>query len=136
MSELLSAVGGYVDKATDWIKSNLGSIAVGAGGLALGAGIGAAAATKISNSVKSGSSKRKSRRKKSSSSKKRSSRSNRRNRRKRYTPHTAGKGKDTSHRRIRYTKNGQPYIILGSGKARFIKKRGSRSSHKRAGGRY
>ena len=54
----------------------------------------------------------------------------------RYSPHTAGKRKDTSHKRIRYTKNGQPYIILGNGKARFISKRGAKQSHKRAGGRY
>ena len=54
----------------------------------------------------------------------------------RYTPHTAGKRKDTSHKRIRYTKKGQPYIILKSGKARFIKKKSARMSHKRKGGRY
>lgn len=49
---------------------------------------------------------------------------------------TAGKRKDTSSRRIRITKNGQPYIILKSGKARFIKKNSARSSRKRKGGRY
>lgn len=54
----------------------------------------------------------------------------------RYTPHTAGKRKDTSHRRIRHTKTGQPYIILASGKARFISKKSARTSRKRTGGRY
>jgi len=54
----------------------------------------------------------------------------------RRTPRTAGKRRDTSTRRIRHTKNGQPYIILRSGKARFIKKRSARSSRKRKGGRY
>lgn len=49
---------------------------------------------------------------------------------------TAGKRKDTSTRRIRMTKNGQPYVILKSGKARFIKKSSARSSRKRKGGRY
>jgi hypothetical protein len=54
----------------------------------------------------------------------------------RYTPRTAGKRKDTSHKRIRYTKNGQPYVIMGNGKARFISRRGAKQSHRRAGGRY
>jgi len=60
----------------------------------------------------------------------------RRRRRGRRTPRTAGKGKDTSRRRIRYTKKGQPYVIMASGKARFIKKSGAKRSHKRKGGRY
>ena len=49
---------------------------------------------------------------------------------------TAGKRKDRSTKRIRMTKNGQPYIILKSGKARFISKRSARLSRKRKGGRY
>lgn len=49
---------------------------------------------------------------------------------------TAGKGKDTSTKRIRMTKKGQPYIILRSGKARFIKKSSARRSRKLKGGRY
>jgi len=59
-----------------------------------------------------------------------------RKKRKRYTPHTAGKGKDRSTKRIRHTKNGQPYIILANGRAKFIKKSSARSSRKRKGGRY
>jgi hypothetical protein len=54
----------------------------------------------------------------------------------RRTPHTAGKRRDTSQRRIRYTKTHQPYIILASGKARFISKKSAKSSYKRKGGRY
>lgn len=54
----------------------------------------------------------------------------------RRTPRTAGKGKDRSTKRIRYTKNGQPYILLKSGKAKFIKKKSAKLSHKRKGGRY
>jgi len=42
----------------------------------------------------------------------------------------------TSHRRIHKTKTGQPYIILASGKARFIKRKSARISKKRRGGRY
>jgi len=130
MTELLAAVTNYAGKATDFIKSNLGTIAVGAGGVALGAAIGAAASSKVSNSVSSANSVRKSRKRTYTPSKKRRRRSNR------YTPRTAGKRRDTSHRRLRYTKNGQPYIILGSGKAKFVKKSGARSAHKRPGGRY
>jgi len=51
-------------------------------------------------------------------------------------PRTAGKRKDTSKRRIRYTKNNQPYVIMASGKARFIKKSSARNSRKRKGGKY
>lgn len=49
---------------------------------------------------------------------------------------TAGKGKDRSTKRIRMTKNGQPYVILASGKARFIKKSSAKRSRKLKGGRY
>jgi len=49
---------------------------------------------------------------------------------------TAGKRKDTSTRRIRMTKNGQPYVILASGKARFIKRSSAKRSRKLKGGRY
>jgi hypothetical protein len=54
----------------------------------------------------------------------------------RYTPHTAGKRRDTSRRRIRYTSKGQPYVLKANGQAKFIKSRSARSSHKRKGGRY
>lgn len=60
----------------------------------------------------------------------------RKSKRKRYTPRTAGKGKDRSTKRIRHTKTGQPYIILKSGKARFISKKSAKASRKRKGGRY
>ncbi len=49
---------------------------------------------------------------------------------------TAGKGRDTSRKKIRMTKNGQPYVILASGKARFISKSSARRSRKTKGGRY
>jgi hypothetical protein len=51
-------------------------------------------------------------------------------------PYTAGKGRDTSTRRIRFTKNNQPYVILKSGKARFIKKASVARMRKRKGGKY
>lgn len=64
-------------------------------------------------------------------------------RRVRKTPRTAGKKPDTSRKRIRYTKNGQPYVIVyrninGSRRkmAKFIKRSSAKKSHKRTGGRY
>lgn len=54
----------------------------------------------------------------------------------RRTPYTAGKRKDRSMKRIRYTKRGQPYVIMASGKARFIKKKSAKTSRKRKGGKY
>lgn len=76
--------------------------------------------------------KKKSKKRKSKSTRKRTSK----NRRKQKKPYTAGKRKDRSTKRIRYTKNNQPYIILKSGKARFISKRSAKLSRKRKGGRY
>jgi len=97
-------------------------------------------------------------RKKSSSRKKRST-SRRKNRKlkfgsKAYRKKYLGKGrhkhrtsprgrlKHHTHRKrpsgkaIHYTSKGQPYIILASGKARFVSKRGARASKRRKGGRY
>jgi len=103
------------------------NVAIGVGSAAvLGAGtVGAIALTR--------------RKKKKKSKKKnvyRRTKSRRKNKRYRKTPRTAGKGKDRSTKRIRYTKKGQPYRIMANGRARFIKKKGARLSHKRKGGRY
>jgi len=89
----------------------------------------ATAVTAVGATALAVASKRKSttRRKKSSSKKRKKSYKYAR---------TAGKGKDRSTKRIRMTKTGQPYIILKSGKARFIKKSSARASRKRKGGRY
>jgi hypothetical protein len=143
VSELLSAGTSAVkdlfnevttSDAANFIKDNIGVIGAGVGGVALGATVGALAANANSVSTKSKSTKRKSRRKSVTHRKKRKARTHRR-RKPRYA-RTAGKRKDTSHKRIRQTKNGQPYIILASGKARFIKKSSARQSRKRKGGRY
>jgi len=83
--------------------------------------------------------KKSTRKKKRTSKKRKTCRRTKRTKKKRKgrrTPHTAGKGRDRSTRRIRMTKNGQPYVILRSGKARFIKKSSARNSRKRKGGRY
>lgn len=121
----LNELKGDMVNVSSFIKQNLGTIGAGVGGAALGGVLGYAAGVKS----------RKSRKSRSSKSRKR--KSNLYNKSKgRRTPRTAGKRKDTSHKRIRYTKNGQPYVILGSGKAKFIKKKGARRSHKLSGGRY
>jgi hypothetical protein len=57
-------------------------------------------------------------------------------RKKQKKPYTAGKRKDTSHRRIRFTKRGQPYIIKSDGRARFISLKSAKISRRRRGGRY
>lgn len=72
--------------------------------------------------------------KRSKKSKRSSSFSNRK--RKKRSPYTAGKRKDTSRRRIRFTKRGQPYVIAKNGRARFIKMSSVKNSRKRKGGRY
>lgn len=97
------------------------------GGLVTGAVVGSVKSRKKTT--------RKTRRKKRST-KRRSSKRRPTKRRKYKYARTAGKRKDRSTRRIRMTKNGQPYVILASGKARFIKKSSARLSRKRKGGRY
>lgn len=114
-----------MSNATNLIKSNLGAIGTGIGGIAIGGTLGYIAG---SRSRKKRTNKRRS---KSKTTRKRNKRY-----RKQRKPHTAGKRQDTSHRRIRYTKNNQPYIIMASGKARFISKKSVRTSRKRSGGKY
>lgn len=106
------------------LLSNPVATAVG-GALAGGAVVGTAVAINRKRKKKS--------RKKSYKSRSTRRKSKRRTRR---TPRTAGKGKDRSTKRIRHTKNGQPYVIMASGKARFISKRSARTSRRRKGGRY
>jgi membrane protein YqaA with SNARE-associated domain len=108
----------------NWLKQNAGTIAVGTGGAIVGGAVGYAAGRKAS--------KRNKNRKKSYSYKKTKRRTTKRQKK----PYTAGKRKDTSKRRIRYTKNNQPYVILANGRARFISKKSVRMSRKRSGGRY
>jgi len=122
-------------------------LAIGAGALAIGAGVGAVAI------VRSRRKKARKRKAGNKNSRKRRVRNKRKLKfgskayRKRYLnhgrrktkqkkPRTAGKRRDTSRRRIRYTKNNQPYVILSSGKARFISKKSVSNSRKRSGGRY
>lgn len=104
------------------------------GGTALGAGlIGGAIYVLSKRKTTKKTNKRKSKsRTKSKSSKSRTNYKKSKQRK----PYTAGKRKDTSRRRIRFTKNNQPYVIMANGRARFIKKSSVRNARKRAGGRY
>ena len=115
-----------IQNVTGILKDNALTIGAGIGGIALGTVVGAAAVSKSS----------KPRKRRSSSSWKRKSGSSRKKARKRTTPYTARKRRDTSMRRIRHTKNGQPYVILASGKAKFISKKSAKMSRKRSGGKY
>jgi len=103
--------------------------------LSAGLAAGAVGVAGITTAVAIRSRKRKSKKRTSGRSSKRSRSNSRKSRPYKYA-RTAGKRKDTSKRRIRMTKTGQPYVILASGKARFIKKTSARLSRKRKGGRY
>lgn len=132
LDTLKEDVSGTLQNISGLISANPVASAVVGGSLAAGTVLGAAALVKSKRKKKS---KSKSTRKKRSSS--RSGRRGKRTKRKNYKyARTARKRKDTSTKRIRMTKNGQPYIILKSGKARFIKKSSARQSRKRKGGRY
>lgn len=104
------------------------AIGIGTGAAIAGGAIGYAVAR-----IRSSKARRK---KRKSSPARRKVRRRARGRRGRRTPRTAGKRRDTSRRRIRYTKKGQPYVIVAGGKARFIKKTSASSSRKRRGGKY
>lgn len=122
-SPITDGINGLIDSG----KGLLGNpVATALGGVVLGTALGGTIAAVTSRRKTS---------RKSSSRKKRSTRKKTTKRNYKYA-RTAGKGKDRSTRRIRMTKNGQPYVILASGKARFISKKSARSSRKRKGGRY
>lgn len=118
-----------MEDAIGLVKANPVTTAVGAGAVAIGAGvaIGAAIRSKTKRKTRKSS---KSRRKRIKHSKRGWAQDRRRRskqmweveyqirkRRKRR------KNSKKSRRGIRYTKNGQPYKLLANGKARFIKRR-------------
>jgi len=110
------------------LTRNTIALASGAAAIGVAAGLGTAA-------VIGASKRRKSKRSKNRNSRKRNSRSKKMQRnKKKYYPES--KGRKYSRKKIRYTKNGQPYIIMASGKARFITKRGAKLSKSKKGGRY
>jgi gas vesicle protein len=119
--------------ASEQVEGLLGNpVATAVGGAAVGAVVGGAATYAVTKAKTTRSKSTKKRSRKAPSRRKRSGTS----KRTRKYARTAGKRKDKSTRRIRMTKNGQPYVIMASGKARFISKKSARSSRKRKGGRY
>lgn len=127
LSGLETGASNVLDKAID---NPLATGAIIAGSAAIVTG-GVLAAKAYKKRKKSSSRKSKSSRKRVSRSKRKRSKY-----RGRKTPHTAGKRRDTSRRRIRYTKNGQPYVLGANGKAKFIKKSSAKRSRKLKGGKY
>ena len=97
--------------------------------LGIPAGLGAAQAIGVARkrrAVKSTTGKSRSKTK-TKRTKKRKSSTKRKGKKKRSTPRSPNK-------KIKFTKNGQPYITLKSGKARFIKKSTAKLAKKRKGG--
>lgn len=127
-----------LNPVTEFTRANPLTTGVALGTIA-GAGV-TLAGTKIATSISKKSTKKKksktSSSKKKKKTKKTTRRTTRRRKHKQRKPYTAGKRKDRSTKRIRFTKNNQPYIILKSGKARFIKKSSVRRMRKLKGGKY
>jgi len=125
VNDLLGAVSNGIDGILGSVPSAVKSGAVAALG---GAVVGSAVTGAIMASSSSSKSKSKKRRKKITHTK-RGWKQDRARRSKQkwevaYQRRKRKKAKSHSRRgRVRHTKNGQPYIILKSGKARFIKKK-------------
>ncbi len=127
VSDILTNVQNTLSGVTGFLRGNpvLTTGVVGAGSALVGATVGSAITRR-----------RTKKRRRRKTTRKRKVKRRKRSKRKYKYARTAGKRKDRSTRRIRMTKNGQPYIILRSGKARFIKKSSARRSRKLKGGKY
>jgi len=132
-SEIIQTIKQGAQIANDYLGRNTGAVLAGAGGVLVGTALGAGVAAAVGKGKTASVPSRK--RKAKKGTRKKASRKTRRKSRPSYA-RTAGKGKDRSTKRIRMTKNGQPYVIMKSGKARFIKKTSARTSRRRKGGRY
>jgi len=110
-------------------------------GVVLATGLGVGSTIGAQSVIKAIGNKRKSKRSKAARGRKRSKRVS--HKRGRIKHRVSAKGKLKRHKvghrgtkQIHYTKNGQPYKLLASGKARFISKRGAKMSKRRKGGKY
>lgn len=110
-------LGGIGDNVTEFISEKpITAAAIGAG--VVGAGVAVAIAASSGKKSKRNSSKKgRSRDRKFISKQKHEQRYKRKTKGKRYKTKKHSKRKG-----VHYTKKGQPYIILSSGKAKFIKK--------------
>lgn len=109
-----------VDEIKNGIQSNAGAIAIGAGVGIVGAGI-LGAAIIGSKSKKKARSSRGRKRDRKMFNKSQKWEIAYRNRKRKLKRKSKRNSKRKSRGKVKYTKNGQPYIILSSGKARFIK---------------
>lgn len=128
-NSLLQSVDSGIGEATEYVRKNpVTSAASVAGGVLAGGTVvqivrnrskkRAASKTKNKTSSKTKKTKSSNRKRKSNKSKKNKS------------------GSKSSRGKIKHTKKGQPYIILPSGKARFISKKSEKARKKRKGGYY
>lgn len=124
--DLLLNVDRITQSVTDFIRGNpiVSTAAVGIGTT----GILATASTLVKRKKKT----TRKRKKKSTRKRKKATRKRKSCRPKKKRKY--GLRKSVRSKKIRKTKNGQPYIILANGRARFIKKSSARSARKRKGG--
>lgn len=133
-NKLIESGAQSVGTASEFVRKNPVTSAVGvSGGIVSGLAVTQIIRKKRKARAKTKKPKRKARKAKPKTRRKVSKKKKKSKQRK---PYTAGKGKDTSSRRIRFTKNNQPYIILANGRARFIKKSSVARARKLKGGRY
>lgn len=98
-------------------------------GVILGIPSGAVGSSVVRKVTRSRKKKSKSTKSKSRSKRKRTKKAKSRNTRK-----SKKKTTKSSRKKIKYTKTGQPYILLASGKSRFISKKSAETRKKRKGG--
>lgn len=118
-------------------ENPLASLGVaGAAGAAVGAAGGAIVGSKIAKRKKRSKKSKKKHSKRKSKGRKLKFGSKAYRKKYLHKKRRSGHTKRTSHKRIRMTKKGQPYVILSNGRARFIKRSSARRSRKLKGGRY
>ncbi len=133
IASLTETIGRMSASLNEFISDNrtiLGIAGAGAAGVALGAAGGYLAGKKSSSKKRTSKSRNKrkrnsrgrSRDRKFISKQKHEQSYARRHPKRRKTGRVYKHSRNTRNKRVKYTKNGQPYIILKSGKARFIKK--------------
>ena len=148
MASAIDIIKNGLDNITERVSSLITDLSVtekALGAAALGAVVGGVATGIVVSAIKKR--KRKNGRKRRRKKEKRRRRKVKRKHRVRHVHRVSPRGKAKRHKTgrahhaggtkaIHYTKKGQPYIILRSGKARFITKRGAKMSRRRKGGRY
>lgn len=133
LNSILEPIGESIEKITGIIQSQpLASAAIGTGVLVAG-GTVAAIVTRKRRKKKATATRKTSKRKTAKRKKSRGKHKHRTSPRGKLTRHTHRTGK-RSTKAIHYTRNGQPYKILSSGKARFIKRSSAKRMKKLKGG--